>query len=265
MEVTHRVENSSHKTCGFMVNCEYKPYYSILDNADLFDNIEVTGQNKILLKGENGKAVSKKSVQMQLYHAICEKNPLVRDIRQDLRRWKEERNDFVLYLTGARQIGKTTELMKFACQNYEQIIYVNLAEAMAAGMFEATVLNDDCYLGMVRYCRRMKLEEFDNSRNTILVIDEIQESVAVYNGIRSLQAGLKCDIAVTGSYLGKTLNSQYFKPAGNVWRIEMLPLSFAEFCDAFGSRKTLLTMDIHGRDADETYGRVRVVFYRFQK
>lgn len=256
MKITHRVKNSNHKTCGFLVNNEYKHYYSILNNADLFENITVVNNDIIKSKKGSLKTISKKSVNKQIYGSICEKNPLVRDIQADLQFWKDYRNDLVLYLIGARQIGKTTELNKFAYKNYEQIIYINLAEPKVLKTFETAVLEDDISLGMIRYCRWMKLEEFENSKSTILIIDEIQESVNIYNSIRALHSSLKCDIAVTGSYLGKTLNSQYFKPAGSIWRLDMLPLSFSEFCNAFGCRDTLYAINIHGKDTTENYNKM---------
>lgn len=51
----------------------------------------------------------------------------MRDIQADLEEWKQEKNHGVLQLEGSRQIGKTTELLKFAYRNYEYVLYVNFA------------------------------------------------------------------------------------------------------------------------------------------
>lgn len=136
--------------------------------------------------------------------------------------------------------------MKFAYKNYEQVIYINLANEDSLNLFEETVLSNSLHFGMINYCRKARLEEFNNSDDSILIIDEIQESAKVYNSIRALQSDLNCHIAVTGSYLGKTLNSKYFKPAGNMYEIEMLPLSFREFCRAYSLEKLLLDIDLYG-------------------
>ena len=64
------------------------------------------------------------------------KNPFVRDIQRDLEEWRQDKNHGVLQLEGARQIGKTTELLKFAYKNYEYVLYVNLAsDYLACGNY----------------------------------------------------------------------------------------------------------------------------------
>jgi len=253
MLASHRVEDKENVLTGFIVEGKYIGYYSVLSDIELIDNLGLDSNGKICPRGENLPSVAKREVNRYRYQALCRDNILERDIQAELAGWKARRRDYVLYVTGARQIGKTTEILKFAFKNYEQIIYVNLAAEKAARELEKAVDSGSLYLGMVKFCRAMGLEEYRDSEDTILIIDEIQESVLIYNNIRALQSGLKCDIAVTGSYLGKTLHSEYFKPAGNVWRLEMLPLSFAEFCHAFSSRNLLETVDIRGGDSKGNY------------
>lgn len=253
MYITHRVKNSSHKTCGFLADQKYNTYYNVRNNIDLFDNVKIVDGEVLESAGESLPVLQKSEINARLYKVLAGKNHLVRDVQEEFLSWKKYRNDMVLYVTGARQVGKTTELLKFAYKNYEQIIYVNLAQPGVIDTFEKCILENAIDLGMIRYCRERNLEEFENSGNTMLILDEIQESSNIYNSIRALQNCLDCDVAVTGSYLGKTLNAQYFKPAGNIWTVELLPLSFSEFCGAFGCRKTLETLDIHGRDTSERY------------
>ena len=253
MYITHRVKNSSNKTCGFLADQKYYTCCNVISNIDLFENVKITDKNVIESADGSLPVVQKSEVHAQLYRGLADKNRLPRDVQKEFLFWKKHRRDTVLYVTGARQVGKTTELLKFAYKNYEQIIYVNLAQPGVSDFFERCVFRNDISLGVRRYCREMKLEEFDNSPNTMLIVDEIQESSSIYNSIRALQSSLDCDVAVTGSYLGKTLNSRYFRPAGNVWTVELLPLSFSEFCGAFGCRETLETVDIHGRDTSEKY------------
>ena len=51
---------------------------------------------------------------------------LERDVQQELLNWKKKHHKRVLQVEGPRQVGKTHEVKKFASQNYEQVIYVNL-------------------------------------------------------------------------------------------------------------------------------------------
>lgn len=69
-----------------------------------------------------------KDVNEKRYCRICNENPLKRDVQFELNLWKKNWNSKVLYISGARQTGKTTEIFKFAYKNYEQIIYVNLED-----------------------------------------------------------------------------------------------------------------------------------------
>lgn len=256
MKITHKVKNCNNEICGFVADDEYITYRNVLDNIHLFDNAELSGGNAMISIKSEPEVISKKQVNEHSYNLLVRQNSLTRDVEEKLEDWRNKAGGYVLYLVGARQTGKTTELLKFAYKNYEQIIYVNLARPDTLERFEKVVKSPDIRIGMVNYCREMKWEEFDNSRNTILIIDEIQESLTIYNSIREIQSGLKCDKAVTGSYLGKTINSRYFKPAGNVWMVEMLPLSFSEFCNAFGCKDILYSIDIHGKDSKENYDRM---------
>ncbi len=47
-------------------------------------------------------------------------------------------------------------------------------------------------------------------------IDEIQDSPEVYGKIRSFAREFCCDFIVTGSYLGKTREKEFFQAAGDV-------------------------------------------------
>lgn len=253
LKATHRVKNSNNKTVGFIVDNNYVKYYDALQNINLIDNLNVTIDNIIKSKRGRLKDIDVSEVNTEIYKKSCQQSPLVRDVQTDLERWKHKWSNYVLYLTGARQIGKTTELLKFAYKNYEQIIYVNLANEESLYDFETLVISNSLRFGMINYCRKARLEEFTDSPHTILIIDEIQESSKVYNSIRALQSELNCHVAVTGSYLGKTLNAKYFKPAGNMYEIEMLPLSFTEFCRAYNLEELLQSIDIYGGSEKEDY------------
>ena len=71
----------------------------------------------------------------------------------------------------------------------------------------------------------------------MVVIDEIQESARVYSLIRQFAREFQCHFVVTGSYLGKTVEKEYFLPAGDTVELRMDTLSFAEFLGALGKRE----------------------------
>ena len=45
-----------------------------------------------------------------------------------LQQWKEENTGKVMEVSGARQVGKTYLLKKFASENFKNVIYINFVE-----------------------------------------------------------------------------------------------------------------------------------------
>lgn len=64
---------------------------------------------------------------------------LERKIMKDLIKWKNNDNKMCLVVKGARQVGKTFIIDKFAKENYENYIYINFDENPA---YKA-IFNDD--------------------------------------------------------------------------------------------------------------------------
>lgn len=256
-KATYRVVNSLGKTTGFIVRQDgtevYLKYFGVMKNIEYIQNLKITSNGVIRSRIGRLKSISIQDVNKKIYDGMCKDNPLARDVQHKLYKWKNKQSDLVLLLSGARQIGKTTELLKFAYSNYEQIVYINLANPNIMNDFVNLVLGDNLFYGMQNFCKKNQLEKFENSDKTILIIDEIQESNQIYNSIRELQSGLRCNIAVTGSYLGKTLKQEYFKPVGNIFEIEMTSLSFKEFARANGLENLLDTISIFGKSQKDDY------------
>lgn len=176
---------------------------------------------------------------------------LKRDVQDELAEWKRKRHHSVLQVEGPRQVGKTHEVRKFAYGHYAQVIYVNLVRDEFG--FEDLISENDF---MVQYCKNAEIGEFEDNSNTVLIIDEIQESTVVYNAIRDLRECLSCDIIVSGSYLARTVNSRdFFLPAGIAY-LRMYPLSFREFCRARGCEEILTGLDLSGQSPKEDYERL---------
>ncbi len=53
---------------------------------------------------------------------------LKRDAYNKLLEWKNNHTNKVLLVEGARQVGKTYLVKRFADENYKDIIYINLLE-----------------------------------------------------------------------------------------------------------------------------------------
>ncbi len=258
MTATHRVRTADKNTVGFMIDGVFYSNHYIRQNIEYIDNLFLK-ENGILAEGELLELDYKKDVIDREYDRLAAENPFVRDVQEELLAWKSDRMHQVLQLEGTRQVGKTTELLKFAYRNYEFVIYVSLAEDNYG--FAEAVRCGATPIEFEKYCVRAGLPSFVNSSSTILIIDGIQRSQMVYNAIRTMHRNVQCDIIVTGSYLGRILQDKgFFLPAGTVSCHTMFPLSFMEFCRIFDAETTLKTIDLYGESDSAAYGRLTKLY-----
>ena len=98
--------------------------------------------------------------------------------------WKNEGGHSTLEVGGARQVGKTYLIQKFADENYKHKIYINLFELSGKQFME-------CYKQATAWTPGTKRQEhplhdafqlyepdFIDSEDTVIIIDEIQKSMA---------------------------------------------------------------------------------------
>lgn len=258
MLATHIVKDADNETVGYIVDDTFYTDYYLRQNIEFVDNLSLDVQGRISSVRELPCLAYARVIAEKKYQEITAKNPFVRDIQRDLEKWRQDKNHGVLQLEGARQIGKTTELLKFAYKNYEYVLYANLASDVYG--FQEVIQNGCRPMEFEKYCRRSGNPHFKNSSQTILVIDEIQVSEQVYNAIRSIASSVKCDIIVTGSYLGQTIKEKYFLPAGTVSYLKMYPLSFAEFCRIYDEGDLLAGIGLFGESEQPQYDRLFALY-----
>src|SRR5699024_3341468 len=99
--------------------------------------------------------------------------------------------------------------------------------------------------------------DFQDEKTTVVVVDEIQDSAEVYSKIRQFSREFTCDFIVTGSYLGRTLNKEYFLPAGDVDILMMDTLSYEEFLGAVGKRDLYDQISLYGEGKSEDYDELK--------
>lgn len=146
--------------------------------------------------------------------------------------WKQSGMKKPLMVVGARQIGKTYIIEKFAKENFEQYLYFNLEKnAEVRNIFEKTI--DDAkiieelelYLG-----RKIDIEK------TIFFFDEVQVSENFIVSLKYFNESSKpYKIICAGSLLGVKINR--FKssfPVGKIRMECMYPMNFEEFLIATG-------------------------------
>ncbi len=187
---------------------------------------------------------------------------LKRTAYQKLLSWKQCSRHNTLEISGARQVGKTYLVNKFADEQYTNKVYVNLLE-----------LSGEIFLEIYHDIRREMKEgerfqnpvkellirydsKFIDSQDTVVIIDEIQESAEIYNRIREFTRSLESDFIVTGSYLGRILNKEFRYSAGDMTSLEIQTLSFEEFLDALGELKLFDELDIFGNGEENIYQKI---------
>ena len=160
---------------------------------------------------------------------------LERKASSKLLAWKNKPNHSTLEVSGARQVGKTYLVNKFADREYKRKIYVNLLELsgeLLVSHYRDLIQNmkqGERYENPVYELIKRYDPTFVDDSDTVVIIDEIQESVDIYNRIREFTRNLACDFIITGSYRGRILNDDFKYSAGDLDAIDIQTLSFEEF------------------------------------
>lgn len=194
-----------------------------------------------------------------------------RDIYKRLMKWKQTDTGKVLQVSGARQVGKTYILKKFAYENFKHVIYVNMAEPSGEQFLQCMDKVNEWEPGMPReekpVHKTLKLfdGEFKDTKDTVIIIDEIQESHRVFNLIRILAREFNCYVIVTGSYLGRLLAKEFFLPAGDFEELTMETLTFAEFTEVFGKRELYDSIDLFGGADAAQYESLKKCYDLYQR
>lgn len=194
-----------------------------------------------------------------------------RQAYEKLQQWKNADSGCVLEVSGARQVGKTYLLKKFAKENFKYIIYINMAEQSGQEFLLCMDKVNQWEPGMPRVERpihemlRLYDAAFEDSKDTMIIIDEIQESAKVYNLIRTFAREFECYVAVTGSYLGRLLEKDFFLPAGDLETMTLETLSFEEFVDVFGKTELYDSIDLYGSSNKEDYQELRFLYDIYQR
>jgi len=144
--------------------------------------------------------------------------------------WKENKTKQALLVTGARQVGKTYLIKKFAAQHYDNYIEFNLVENADARASLAQATSAEDFMFRVSVLASKPL----TPKRTLIFIDEVQEAPELVTLIKFLVDKDDYDFIISGSMLGVELESIQSLPVGYLTTIEMYPLDFEEFCWANG-------------------------------
>ena len=196
---------------------------------------------------------------------------LRRNIYIKLLAWKKENTGRVLELQGARQVGKTYILKKFGKENFSKMVYINMAENTGKNFLRCVSIAMEWEPGKpmeetpIRKALELYDETFKDNKDTVVIIDEIQESAEIYNQIRALAREFQAYVIVTGSYLGRTMELDFFLPAGDMDHMVMESMTFDEFLDVFDERELYEKIDLYGKGRTEDYKKLMEYYEIYQK
>lgn len=148
-----------------------------------------------------------------------------------LKTWKENPDRKPLIVKGARQIGKTESICRFAKSNYESIIYINFVEEPKYKMITA-----DGYktADIIKNISRLDPSKHFESGNTVIIFDEIQEFPDIATALKFFKIDGRFDVICSGSMLGINYRKIKSNSVGYKLDYEMHSMDFEEFLWAKG-------------------------------
>lgn len=157
---------------------------------------------------------------------------LQRKAYQLLLEWRrsQSRKRKALFVTGARQIGKSYLIQHLGKTEYASLIEINLLRDEAAKEMLAAARSTQDFINRLTLLSEGPFIEGD----TLVFIDEIQELPDVATYAKFLVEDGRYDYAFSGSMLGTEFKGVRSFPVGYVNEIEMRPMDFEEFCWAAG-------------------------------
>ena len=158
-----------------------------------------------------------------------------RKIEKDLIEWKENHDKKCLLVKGARQVGKTYIIDKFARENYKYYTYIIFDENPAY----KTIFDGDLDVETLTKQISLRVPGAQlEPRETILFLDEIQNCPRARTALKFLAIDGRFDVIASGSMLGIHYKDVPSYPVGYVDYLDMYSMDFEEFLWANGVKES---------------------------
>lgn len=160
-----------------------------------------------------------------------------RKIWNELQNFRSKNGKEALLLDGARQVGKTYIVRRFAEQHYKNFIELNFIKNPAAKMLFEGVWDEKEFFVKLSALTSQPLV----SGETLVFFDEVQDCPEVVTYIKFLVDDGRFHYILSGSLLGIELKDVRSAPVGYLREIKMFPLDFEEFARAVGLKDEILS------------------------
>ncbi len=156
-----------------------------------------------------------------------------RKIYDKLLKWKNEKDGTTaLMIEGARRIGKSYIVEKFAENEYDSYILIDFSKAPArvCGWFDEYLEDIDTLLQNIQLHYKKQL----TPRKSLIIFDEVQKCPRAREAIKALVEDHRFDYIETGSLISIKKNVNDILIPSEEDGIEMYPMDFEEFLWAMG-------------------------------
>ena len=156
---------------------------------------------------------------------------LERKIDTFLIHWKETKNKSPLIVKGARQVGKTESILRFARQQYDSIIYINFVEEPK---YKTITENGYSAKEIIKMISLLDPSKRFIPGNTVIIFDELQEFPDIATSLKFFKIDNRFDVICSGSMLGIQYKKIESNSVGYKTDYEMQSMDFEEFLWACG-------------------------------
>ncbi len=183
---------------------------------------------------------------------------LKRKIDQYLVDWKADENRNPLIVKGARQVGKTESILRFAHANYDNIIYINFVEESKYKMVCADGYKaEDIIKNITRIDPSKKFIE----GTTLIFFDELQAFPDIATSLKFFKTDGRFDVICSGSLLGISFKEIESNSVGYKNDYQLASLDFEEFLWAKGYDASAVEEILSHMQNSEPFSQVDMAIY----
>ena len=156
-----------------------------------------------------------------------------------IKNWLGTKEKKCLIVQGARQVGKTYTIERFAEENYEETITINFKQnPSAVDIFSEDLTVDHMVMAMrFRFPDKKILPG-----KTLIFLDEIQECPEAITSLKFWALDNQYDVMASGSLLGIDYKRASSYPVGYVDYLKMYGVDFEEFLWGLGISEDMIEM-----------------------
>ncbi|MCD8293734.1 MAG: AAA family ATPase [Clostridia bacterium] len=161
-----------------------------------------------------------------------------RKIEETIKDHFARKDDRIIMIDGARQVGKTHIIRKTVPAFFKHFVEINMiTDYEDRKLFSKVRSVEDFYIAVNSYADVSSGSKDD----TIIFLDEIQQYIKLIPLLKALREDGKYSYIASGSLLGVAMSKKIWIPMGSIRNIYMYPMDFEEFLYARGFGKDAIT------------------------